>query len=50
MRRLAGSLLAIALAWSPALGGENLDTERLLADVMQQAAMVDQGALRSSQG
>jgi hypothetical protein len=47
---LAGSLLAIVLAGSPLLAGENLETERLIANVMQQGAMADQGALSRSQG
>jgi hypothetical protein len=33
---LAGSLVAIVLVGSPLLAGENLETERLIADVMQQ--------------
>jgi hypothetical protein len=47
---LAGSLLAIKLAGSPLLAGENLETERLIPEVMQHGAMADQGALSRSQG
>ena len=48
-RRLIGWLLAIALSGSSALAGENLETERLLADVIQQGAMGVQGGATPNQ-
>jgi hypothetical protein len=36
---LAGSLVAIVLAGPPLLAGENLETERLIAEVRQHGAM-----------
>ncbi len=43
-------LFAIALAGSPALARENLETERLLAEVIQQGVMEVDGAIPPSQG
>ncbi len=48
-RWLIGWLLAIALSGSSALAGENLETERLLADVIQQGAMGVQGGATPNQ-
>ena len=51
--RLGRLVIAFALfATAPhlALGGENLETERLLSDVIQQSAMERTGELSPSQG
>jgi outer membrane protein assembly factor BamA len=49
-RRARRWLFAIALAGSPALARENLETERLLADVIQQGEMEKEGSIPRSQG
>ena len=49
-RTRIGWLFAIALAGAPALAHENLETERLLGDVMQQGALELEGAIPPSQG
>ena len=49
-RTRIGWLFAIALAGSPALAHENLETERLLGDVIQQGTLELEGAIPPSQG